>query len=63
MESASNKILVEIDPKFYRPAEVDLLLGNSDSAKKELGWKKQISFKQLVEKMILNDSLKFKDQI
>lgn len=63
VESASNKILVEIDPKFYRPAEVDLLLGNSDSAKKELGWKKQISFKQLVEKMILNDSLKFKDQI
>jgi len=48
-------ILVSINPKFYRPAEVDLLLGNSDPARKELGWKPEISFDKLVELMVLSD--------
>lgn len=55
IEENTNKILVEIDPKFYRPAEVDLLLGDSTLAQKELGWKKHIEFKDLVKKMIEND--------
>jgi GDPmannose 4,6-dehydratase len=47
--------LVQIDEKFYRPAEVDLLLGDSTKARQELGWQPKTSFKQLVRKMVLND--------
>jgi GDPmannose 4,6-dehydratase len=50
-----SSVLVKINPKFYRPAEVDLLLGDSTKARNELGWKPEISFEQLVEKMVLND--------
>jgi GDPmannose 4,6-dehydratase len=50
-----SSVLVKINPKFYRPAEVDLLLGDSTKARKELGWKPETSFEQLVEKMVLND--------
>jgi len=50
-----NSVLVKINTKFYRPAEVDLLLGNSNLARQELQWSPKISFNQLVEKMVLND--------
>ena len=50
-----SSVLVKINPKFYRPAEVDLLLGDSTKARKELGWKPETSFEQLVEKMVKND--------
>jgi GDPmannose 4,6-dehydratase len=46
---------VEIDPRFYRPAEVELLLGDSTKAHKQLGWKPQTSFDQLVEMMVKKD--------
>lgn len=47
--------MVMIDPRFFRPAEVDLLLGDSTMARSELGWKPKTSFFQLVKKMTLND--------
>ena len=47
--------LVVINPKFYRPAEVDLLLGDSSIARQELGWKPEISFDKLVELMVTSD--------
>lgn len=50
-----NIILVQINPKFYRPAEVDVLLGNSTPARAELGWKPKNSFDKLVERMVLWD--------
>jgi len=43
---------VVVDPKFYRPAEVDLLLGNPTKAMKTLGWKPDVSFNQLVTMMV-----------
>ena len=46
---------VEIDPRYYRPAEVDLLLGDSTKACEQLGWKPQTRFDQLVEMMVKND--------
>jgi len=46
---------VEIDPRFYRPAEVELLLGDSTKAHKQLGWTPQTSFDQLVEMMVKKD--------
>jgi GDPmannose 4,6-dehydratase len=49
--------LVQIDEKFYRPAEVDLLLGDSTKARQELGWQPKTSFKELVDKMVSHDIL------
>ena len=43
------------DPRFMRPAEVDVLRGDSTRAKNELGWEPKTSFKELVEKMVNND--------
>lgn len=48
--------LVVINPAFYRPAEVDLLWGDSTPAREELGWIPNTSFSQLVEKMVARDS-------
>jgi GDPmannose 4,6-dehydratase len=53
--STDNKILLQINPKFYRPAEVDLLLGDSSKAREDLKWSPKISFDKLVEKMVKND--------
>jgi len=50
-----NQILVKINPEFYRPAEVDLLLGDSNKAHKELNWKLDISFDSLIKIMVEND--------
>jgi len=47
--------LVSINSKFYRPAEVDLLLGNSNKARIELNWKPEISFDSLIKRMVDND--------
>lgn len=47
--------LVRINPAFYRPAEVDLLLGDSRRARAELGWQPKVSFEQLVERMVRSD--------
>ncbi|MCK4616193.1 MAG: GDP-mannose 4,6-dehydratase, partial [Pirellulales bacterium] len=46
---------VEIDPRYYRPAEVELLLGDSTKACEQLGWKPETSFDQLVTMMVEND--------
>lgn len=51
----TGEILVKINPKFYRPAEVDLLFGDSSLARKELNWKPEVSFDELVKKMVEND--------
>jgi GDPmannose 4,6-dehydratase len=50
-----NQILVKINPEFYRPAEVDLLLGDSSKARRELNWKLDISFDSLIKIMVEND--------
>jgi GDPmannose 4,6-dehydratase len=48
-------VFVEINSEFYRPAEVDLLLGDSTKARNELGWIPKTSFKDLVKKMVASD--------
>lgn len=48
----TGEVLVRINPKFYRAAEVDILHGNSSAARFDLGWKPKTSFSQLVKKMI-----------
>ena len=46
---------VEIDPRYYRPAEVDLLLGDNTKARAQLGWEPRTSFEQLVDMMVESD--------
>lgn len=46
---------VEVDPKFYRPAEVDLLIGDSSLAKEELGWEPTVTFEDLITEMVEAD--------
>ena len=61
----NKKTLIKIDPKYYRPAEVDLLLGDPSMAKNKLNWKPRTTFKQLVRIMLRadlkNEGLKIKD--
>ena len=54
-DKATGKTVVKVNRKFFRPAEVDILLGNPEKAEKILGWKRDISFSQLVERMVKND--------
>ena len=49
------KDYVEIDPQFFRPVEIDILISNSTKAREALGWKPKTSFRQLVEIMVKND--------
>ena len=56
--SKTGKILVDVNPKFFRPAEVDLLLGDPAKAEQILGWKRKISFNELVKIMVEADLLK-----
>ena len=55
MNQATGKTVIKINPKFFRPAEVQLLLGNPEKAERELGWKREISFAQMVQRMAEND--------
>jgi GDPmannose 4,6-dehydratase len=50
-DTKTGKILVRINPKFYRPAEVDMLIGEPTKAKQKLGWRPSVSFDALVEMM------------
>ena len=55
IDQATGKVIVKVNPKFFRPAEVDLLIGNPQKAESALGWKREISFAELVERMVKND--------
>lgn len=54
-DKATGKVLVKINKDFFRPAEVDILIGNPEKAETKLGWKREVSFDELVERMIKND--------
>ena len=49
------RVLVEVDERYFRPAEVDFLLGDSSRAREELGWKPQVSFVELIHMMVEAD--------
>ena len=52
---ATGKIIIRVDPRYFRPTEVDSLLGDSTKARERLGWKPKISFKDLVNEMVTSD--------
>lgn len=54
-DAASGRVLVEIDPKYFRPTEVDLLIGDPTKARTKLGWSHKIGFAQLVAEMVAAD--------
>ena len=54
-DKATGKVVVKVNKNFFRPAEVDVLLGNPEKAEKNLGWVREISFAELVERMVKND--------
>lgn len=55
VDKATGKVLVEIDPKYFRPAEVDLLIGDNSKAQKVLGWKPKVTFQKLIKMMMAYD--------
>ena len=55
IDKKSGKTVVTVNPKFFRPAEVELLIGDPTKAETKLGWKREISFDELVERMVKND--------
>ncbi len=55
LDVKTGRVLVEIDPRYFRPTEVDLLLGDPTKAFKKLGWKHQTTFEQLVSNMVASD--------
>ena len=62
-DKETGKVIVKINKNFFRPAEVDILLGNPEKAEKTLGWKRDISFDELVERMVKNDMELVKKEI
>jgi len=55
IDSATGKTIIEIDKKYFRPTEVDLLIGDASKAKKKLGWVAKTSVQQLVKEMVASD--------
>jgi GDPmannose 4,6-dehydratase len=55
IDTASGQILVEVDPRYFRPTEVDLLLGDPGKARQKLGWRHKTSFADLVDEMVASD--------
>jgi len=50
-----NKVIIKVDKSYYRPTEVDSLLGDASKAQKKLRWKPKISFEELVKEMVESD--------
>lgn len=54
-DAASGRLLVDVDPRYFRPAEVELLWGDASKAERELGWQRRVSFPDLVRMMVRAD--------
>lgn len=54
-DAKSGRLLVDVDPRYFRPAEVELLWGDPSKAEKELGWQRKVSFPELVRMMVRAD--------
>jgi GDPmannose 4,6-dehydratase len=55
VDTRSGDILVRIDPRYFRPTEVDLLLGDPSKARHVLGWRHKVTFPELVSEMVKSD--------
>lgn len=55
VDSETGNVLVEIDPRYYRPTEVELLIGDPSKAREKLGWNSNVGFEELVKMMVKGD--------
>ncbi|MDR1741841.1 MAG: GDP-mannose 4,6-dehydratase [Synergistaceae bacterium] len=55
IDAATGKTVIEVDERYFRPTEVDLLLGDPSKAERLLGWKRRVSFESLVKRMVRHD--------
>ena len=55
IDKKTGKIVIEVDPRYFRPTEVDLLLGDSSKARNELNWKPKYNLDMLIDEMVEND--------
>ncbi len=60
VDSKTGKTVIRIDPRYYRPSEVDLLVGDATKIKEKLGWKPQVSFHRLIDIMVEADEAELK---
>lgn len=63
IDKKTGKVIVEVSPEFFRPAEVDILVGNPKKAKEKLGWEPRTTFEKLVEIMMEADLRRVKDRL
>jgi GDPmannose 4,6-dehydratase len=63
VEAGTGRILVEVDPRYFRPTEVDYLVGDPSKARRQLGWQHRVSFDELVEQMVKQDLMLAKHHI
>ncbi|MBC8061949.1 MAG: GDP-mannose 4,6-dehydratase, partial [Clostridiaceae bacterium] len=54
-DDRTGKVLVDINPRYFRPAEVELLWGDASKAEKELNWERKVGFKDLIKMMVESD--------
>ncbi len=59
----AGKVVVKVDPKYYRPTEVDLLIGDPTKAMTQLGWKPKYDLAALVKEMVASDISLFKKEL
>ncbi len=55
LEQKTGRVLVEVDPAYFRPTEVDMLIGDSSKAREKLGWTPRLSFSELIKLMVKSD--------
>lgn len=55
VDAANGQVLVEVDPRYFRPTEVDILIGDASKAHTQLGWKHRVSFDDLLTEMVASD--------
>ena len=55
INKATGKTIIEVDKKYFRPAEVDILVGDASKAKQKLGWQPKYTLEQLVKEMVTSD--------
>ena len=63
IDTATGKEILKINPEFYRPAEVELLIGNAKKAKEDLGWEANTSLEELCKMMVEADLRRIKEGV
>ena len=62
-DAKSGKTVVEVDPRYFRPTEVDLLIGDASKAREKLGWTHETSARELAREMVAADMVIMRDAV